>query len=272
MRIAVIIPAYGREDLTHTAVADIRREDESGPEAVGCIVVDNQGGYTPVGDEDVLSPGENLGWLRGTNLGWRHALESGYDAYVLLNNDVRLSRGFFTGLRRAQELTGAGLVAPAYDSYLAHQKLPLTGDVQSWRPRRRHWRASFVDGTCLYVTADTAAAVGLLDEDFSEHGWGAEVDYSFRVWDSGRLVVVTALSYLHHGSQTTAMELHGSGYQLDAFAVLRDGLRDRYGSGPNGWSKRSGIREDTINTEPISGTRRAIDTARLELRAKFRAR
>jgi GT2 family glycosyltransferase len=273
MRIAVIIPAYGHHHITHAAVGDLAREDADGPDSIDCIVVDNQGGYEPTWREQVLRPGRNLGWLDGTNLGWQTALETGYDVYVPMNNDVRLSRGFFTALAKAQRLTGAGLVGPGYDSLCVHQQVEVEVPAEDYRSRRLHWRAPFADGTCLFVPASTVDRVGLLDPRFNPFGWGAEIDYSFRVQDAGMLVVVTALAFLHHHSETTAREMHGGeGYREDAFLAMAAGMREKYGGGASGWGPRSSIDEHTLKTAAIPQRQRVLDTIRLEARARLRSR
>jgi GT2 family glycosyltransferase len=269
MRMAVIIPAYGLHQITQAAVSDVAREDTAGRHDIDCIVVDNQGGYEPLGREEVLRPGHNLGWLDGTNLGWNKALETGYDAYVLMNNDVRLSPGFFAGLSRAQRLTGAGMVAPAYDSWLAHQRLPLDGPIDEYKPRRVHWRANWVDGTCLFLPAETVAKVGTFDPAFNPHGWGCEVDYSFRVWDAGLHVVITALAFLHHESEATAKQVHGNvvTYQDEALMTAGQVLRTKYEL--NELSRRDGLDWAIRNTYAPSERRRLLDTVTLETRGRL---
>lgn len=93
-KIAVIIPVYGNHHLTRQLLSDVAREEE----LVKTYIIDNKGDYTRYTDEVVISPGHNLGWLKGTNLGIIQAQKEAPFAYVLLNNDTRLSRGFFAGL------------------------------------------------------------------------------------------------------------------------------------------------------------------------------
>ena len=271
MRMAVIIPAYGLHHLTHAAVADVVREDANDRHTIDCVIVDNQGGYEPVGREEVIRPGRNLGWLDGTNVGWEKARERGYDAYVLMNNDVRLSRRFFSGLARAQRLTRAGLVAPVYDSWLAHQARPLDGPVDRYKPRRAHWRARWVDGTCLFLPTATVEKVGMLDPAFNPIGWGGEADYSFRVWNAGLPVVVTELAFLHHDSETTAAQVHGGhDYHEGALETARKVLRTKYT--PQEMRSRLAIDMSLRNTYPPSVRRRLFDTVMLETRARLHLR
>jgi GT2 family glycosyltransferase len=92
-RALVVIPSYGVAHLTRDVVCDVLRE----PTQAVVLVIDNEGDYRPVDDEVVWRPGKNLGWLRASNAGMRLALETGGASAVLLNNDTRLSDGFFAG-------------------------------------------------------------------------------------------------------------------------------------------------------------------------------
>ena len=218
----------------------------------------------------MLRPGRNLGWLDGCNSGLEETYGQGYDAYVLMNNDVRLSRGFFSGLARAQRLTGASLLAPAYDATLPHQRMPHQGPAETYRPKRRHWKAAMVDGTCMYITAEARDRVGLLDTRFNPYGWGAEIDYSFRVWDAGMRVIITALAFMNHDQGSTAESLHGRTYHDEAWAALASGLKAKYGAGSTGWGPRSGINPTTQETDPLTDRDRLLATIRAEARARVR--
>jgi GT2 family glycosyltransferase len=89
VKTAVIIPVFGRHDLTRATLRDL----ESEMNLADIWLVDNQGGFEseqiPV---TILTPGSNLGWCRGCNYGVTSVWDYGYDVFILLNNDVRLSR------------------------------------------------------------------------------------------------------------------------------------------------------------------------------------
>ena len=185
----MIIPAFGRRELTDAVLGDIEREPW-----VDAVVVDNGGDHEARHGEHVLRPGSNLGWARGCNYALEQ-LHTDFDAYVLLNNDTRLSERFFAGLWRAQRQTGAGLVGPMYDGVWAHQHPRRIVEPARYRPRATSERVAFVDGTCLFLPRRTLSDVGLLDaEAFPHHGWGVDFDYALRVRKSGGDVVVTGYS------------------------------------------------------------------------------
>ena len=117
-----------------------------------------------------------------------------HDAFLWLNNDTRLSRGFVAGLLRCWHETGAGIVGPVYDCHWLHQRVRRVVPVARYRPRHRNHPAPFIDGTAMFVPASTVDAIGLLDaETFAPIGWGAEIDYSLRARENGLDLVVTRL-------------------------------------------------------------------------------
>ena len=88
--ICVIIPVLGEQHLTDAVIKDLRDDGYR----CTIYVVDNGGDYRPRGVEHVLRPRRNLHWAGGCNFGLSTVKDRSYAAYVLLNNDVRLSRGF----------------------------------------------------------------------------------------------------------------------------------------------------------------------------------
>lgn len=246
-RCAVVIPVYGRHELTHALLGDIAREAS----LADVIVVDNGGDYPPVGGERVLVQQQNLGWLRGCNTGVRVALEGPADHVVLLNNDTRLSHGFFAGLMAAARRDRVGVVGPRYDDHWAHQHLELDGPPASYQPKPRDRRALFVDGTCMLLRREVLETVGLLDEEsFGTTGWGADIDLAYRARRAGWRVVVTDRAYLSHDAGSTARGTHGSGdtYWERGDRDLRHGLETKWGPdwswacgltgrGPRAWAR-----------------------------------
>lgn len=243
-----VIPVYGQQDLTHAVVEDLAREAA----LVDVVVVDNGGDYTPIGPEDVVRPGANLGWAAGTNAGTVERRDASHDAFLWLNNDTRLSRGFVAGLLRCWLETGAGIVGPVYDCHWLHQRVRRVVPVARYRPRHRNHPAPFIDGTAMFVPASTVDAIGLLDaETFAPIGWGAEIDYSLRARENGLDLVVTRLSYLHHTKSATGRVVFEGGlreYAERGFPVAMEGLERKWG--PH-WRQRAGIDPVTQQTAPL---------------------
>lgn len=245
--VLVVIPVVGHHQMTHDVLRDLAREAS----LVDVVVVDNGGDYPAFGDESILRPGRNLGWAEGTNHGTRTCARPSHQAFLWLNNDTRLSKGFVAGLLRAWSKTGAGVLGPVYDCYWAHQRVENPGDVSDYRPRAVHYPVPFVDGTAMFVPAATVDAIGLLDADtFAPVGWGAEVDYSLRARVAGLPLAATRLSYLHHEKSVTGKTVFGGGlleYAERGFPVAMDGLERKWG--PD-WRRDAGIDPATHQTSP----------------------
>jgi GT2 family glycosyltransferase len=225
-RFIVVIPAYGLVHLTQAVVSDALRE----PSHAVVLVVDNEGDYMPVHDEVVYRPGQNLGWLRASNIGMAAAREARAGGAVLLNNDTRLCAGFFAGLAAAQAATSNAILAPLYDDISAmdqHHELP--GGISSFVPEDRESPSGRIDGTCVLVPLGVINRIGLLDErHFGRHGWGGIDDYCLRSRRNGLEILVTHRSFLSHISAASAAE-RTVRYEYFAHAEMLVGMARKYG-------------------------------------------
>jgi GT2 family glycosyltransferase len=252
-RVLGVIPVHGDHQMTHDLLADLWRERT----LVDVVVVDNGGDYRPAGDEVVLRPGKNLGWAGATNYGTEAKMSSEYSGALWLNNDTRLAEGFVGGLIRCWQDTDAALVGPFYDCYWSHQRLRRPVPVDVYRPRPRHFRAPFLDGTCIFAPAATIDAIGLLDAaTFSPIGWGAEIDYGLRARSAGFELATTQLSYLHHEKSVTGKRLYEGGlrgYAERGYPVLMNGMREKWGEN---WRVIAGIEDPSSQTRRPGWRRR----------------
>jgi GT2 family glycosyltransferase len=236
-RLLLVVPALGHHALTHGVVSTAAQE----PDLVDVVVVDNAGDYPPLGSERVLSSRANRGWLESCNLGLRECTLGGYDACVLLNNDVRLSPAFFAGLRGGLAATGAGLLGPVYDDVWSAQRTRYCGEAVAYRPRALHRRVPFVDGTCLVVANETIERVGLLDgTTFGRFGWGADIDYALRARRARLACYVTELSYLNHLGRTTVAGTTPD-WHRNARSEMNRGLAVKWGRGWRGLVRGSRV-------------------------------
>lgn len=224
MTVLAVIAAYGLPELTRTVVADLAREPD-----VAILVVDNDGGYTAAGSEEVVRPGRNLGWLRACNLGLQRAARDGFEHTLLLNNDTRLSDGFVAGLVAAHAATG-GLIAPVYDDdSVPEQQIPDGPVAADYVPQARERRVSVIDGTAFLLSAADAQTLGPLDERrFGRHGWGAMEDLCVRARRAGVPVHVTERAYVSHTRAVTARAVN-SRYATFAVAEMHYGLARKWG-------------------------------------------
>jgi GT2 family glycosyltransferase len=211
-RTVAIVPIHRDEDLTHQFVEALFREP------IDVVIVDNGGEYRPVAREIVLKPGTNLGWADGANYGWSYALAGDWDYFVLINNDVELSAGFFAGLLLAATQTTAGIVAPCYDGDFTCQHLPAVTCPMAceYAPRAAHRRVGYCDGTAMLVTREVASNVGLLDPTLSpRHDGGAHIDYCIRAKRCGFPIYLTEAAYCRHLGQATAKTAFGPAFRSE---------------------------------------------------------
>lgn len=247
--VAVIVPAYGRHDLTRATTRAVLSERD----VADVVVVDNQGGYQRIDREIVLRPDRNLGWAGGCNFGLHAARGLNYAAYVLLNNDVELSTGFINGLIEAWQATKAGLVAPSYDHSWTHQWPPTLCKAGEYSPRPIEISIPFADGTCIFIPKQTLDVVGELDSGrWPRYGWGCDKDLALRVRRIGLDVFLTFRSYLHHMGRMTASSVL-SYSDRDAQDECDRGMTNKWGpewktllfSGHSGFNTRD-LRHDEI--------------------------
>ena len=250
-RVLVVVPVYGEHEMTHALLGDLARESAY----ADVVVVDNRGDYPAVGSESVLRPASNLGWAAGTNHGTTAGRGPEHTAFVWLNNDTRLSRGFVAGLLRSWRQTGADILGPVYNCHWRHQRLEPAVPLESFRPRALTHRAPFIDGTCMFVPAATVDTLGLLDaEAFAPLGWGAEIDYCLRARAAGMTVAVTRSAYLHHERAVTAQAVFGDydAYLANAYPPALRGLAKRWGD----WEKLAEVELPEAQTRPLEASSR----------------
>lgn len=223
--VAVVIPTYGDASLVEAAVRSVRRTTNR--RRVRILVADDGSADEHVRrlraleGVELIEGGEQAGFAANCNRGLRQ-VRPGEDA-VLLNSDVIADPGWLEVLQHAAHRAareGAGVVG-AKLLYPDHT-IQFAGTVRNpgapeWFDHRFRFRnADFapaslmqpvlgVTGACMYITADTLADVGLLDEAY---GMAYEdVDYCLRVWESGRRVIYApAATLTHHESKTRGMD------------------------------------------------------------------
>jgi GT2 family glycosyltransferase len=232
MRTLAVIPTFRNNSLTWAVVEDCLREP------VRVVVVDNSDDYQVIANEMILCPGHNLGWLRANNLAITKALqERSCDRIVLLNNDIRLSAGFFAGIIWAEYYSKASIVAASYDDSRAVQRPEqlaigqrLTADQYS--PRPRNILTGACDGTAVSIRCDALERIGLLDEEqFGKYGWGGVEDLCFRARSAGLRIIATRAAYAHHigGGHQTASQVIGNRYLQLADAEGNSGMSQKWG-------------------------------------------
>jgi GT2 family glycosyltransferase len=210
---------YGQHEYTHAVVEDLERE------AADYMIVDNRGDYPRLGRERVITPGQNLGWAGGSNVGFRIAFSDGYSHAMTLNNDTRISRGFVSAVLDPRLPDDAGLVSPVYDDAIAFKEMVAAydGPAAEYTPVPRYRALPAIDGTAMVITRDAWRTVGELDtRSFSRYGWGAEIDLNLRVKRAGFGLYATEMAFVNHFGRTTGNAEFG---KLQYFWVAKRGAR-----------------------------------------------
>jgi GT2 family glycosyltransferase len=234
MKLAVILLSCNQLHLTNAVVADIAREADDG---VDLYVVDNGGGYQRQWREMIIKPNENMRWVRGVNMAIRMARSiNEYDAVICLNDDIRLSPGFFDAMREELSVPEIGLVAPSYDDVYLFQRNPYQGPADKYPGGSRVRQVDFVDGTAFGMRTDVIDEVGLLDEEhFGKYGWGSDIDYSYRMRTNHTVerwkpyyVVVTHKAFINHFHQGSAKHVEKD-WSGKAGQEMEEGMNAKYG-------------------------------------------
>lgn len=233
MRLGVVILSCNQLHLTYQLMEDIGKQSEG----LSIVIVDNGGSYERKNSEYVVKPPENLRWTRGNNLGLallkRLEAEKGmFDGIAMLNDDIRISPGFFNGLFEAsKDCPEAGLIAPMYDDVYQQQVGPYKGHADRYMPNRQFHECNTVDGTGWYVTREAFGIVGGLDSlHFPNYGWGADLDYCYRIRQAGYKVIATERAYMNHFHQGSAKHVEPD-WSGSAAKEMDEGMFNKYGPG-----------------------------------------
>lgn len=228
MSLLITVPVFGQHEYTHALVADLERE------GADYLIVDNRGDYPRVAKERVTTPGENLGWAGGSDLGFEIAFSEGYSHAMTLNNDTRISKGFVDALLDPRLPADAGIVGPMFDHgfpYATADEKPAAAD---YLPRPLYRAVPAVEGTALVLSRQCWQAIGGLDlTSFDRYGWGVDLDLAVRARKSGYGLYTTEMSYINHFGGATAHARYGRRrYHSAAKVEMLRGLRRNHGWAP----------------------------------------
>lgn len=207
MDVLVVIPAYGRPELTNRVLGDLLQQPV--PAGVDVVVVDNAGDYElPIwsAPATVHRPDRNLRWIGSANWALSTAQDEGFDVCVILNNDLELSPMFLSGLVTPfREAADIAVVAPVYNDVWPHQRAERIPDAAHYYlPQLISRTVPFVDGAAVALSMKAVTAVGPFDAAaFPKYGYGADLDYGIRVRAAGYRSVVTEMAYASHLGRAT---------------------------------------------------------------------
>lgn len=204
---SIIIPTYNAQSLLRSCVEAIRAYT-SPPYEI--IVVDNASTdgtdtYCRRNHITFISLPENRGFPAACNMGLQ--LASG-DEVLLLNNDVVVSQGWLTNLKRAlYSAPEIGIVGPItnYASGRQQVKINYEGMVDFHRvaesanhPNSQRWlETKRLVGLCFLFKRELLTTVGFLDEIFSP-GHYEDDDYCYRARLKGYKLLIVGDCLVHH--------------------------------------------------------------------------
>lgn len=263
MSLLITVPVFGQHEYTHALVGDLEREGAE------YLIVDNRGDYPKISNERVTTPGENLGWAGGSDLGIRIAFAEGYSHAMTLNNDTRISKGFVAGLLDPGLPADAGMVGPLIDHGFPCAEPDEKPDAANYIARPAYRSVSAVEGTALMVSRECWETIGGMDlKSFGRYGFGIDLDLALRARNAGYGLYITEMAYINHFGRRTANAHFGSlRYEWAANFEQSRGLRRVHGNWrkklPGAMIKTPGWRSMAILTAAVAGEATAvIDTHR----------
>jgi len=153
---------------------------------------------------------QNLGFGVAMNQGVQAALDAGYGAVIIINNDVLFGPDFLTQLINSPARDGVCVVAPVIRYAGRTDRYWYAGGRFTWMrgafqaqmdehlpPGGQHeWRTTFAPGCCLLIERATLEWIGLFDEQFFVY-W-EDVDWAYRCLKAGQPITVVREPTLEH--------------------------------------------------------------------------
>lgn len=225
VKVAALITSFNRKQVTLRCLEALFASTRQGYELVVYLVDD----ASPDGTGDavralfpevhVVGGDGDLYWNRGMLSAWRHALDSGADYYLWLNDDTELRPGAISDLIALHQKVGpkaivCGRIAdpvsgrPVYGG-LRRNRTPIrVAGITVWTRISSELAGEdlFCDtmnGNCVLIPAAAVQDIGLISELY----WHSEgdTDYGFRALDAGYKVAQLP-EFVATGSYNEAFE------------------------------------------------------------------
>ncbi len=219
MKIAVIIVSYNAKDtFLPDLITSLKAQDTAGLD-VEIIFVDNsQDDSADYIEQEypqgiVLRQKRNTGFAEGNNIGMRYALDKGYEAIVLLNQDTIVEKNWLQELvRAAMSNKQIGSVQAVMRLHPDTDKLNSTGNLLHFLGFGfcRDYREPIIkerdygevpeivygSGAAVLYKAEVLQKVGLFDEDFFLYH--EDTDLALRTCLAGWKNVLAPKSVIYH--------------------------------------------------------------------------
>jgi N-acetylglucosaminyl-diphospho-decaprenol L-rhamnosyltransferase len=204
-KISIVIPVLNQLEYTRGCMESLSPDISAGVEVV---VVDN--GSTD-DTREFLAAKKNIRVIRnesnrGCACAWNQGVKCATgDWIVVLNNDVRLGKGWLSGLVDFAHETGGGVVTPAIREGLLNYEFDAYAAEFVVRMREVR-RMGSVNGICFMVQRQVFDRVGLFDENF-RIGQFEDADFFLRCGAANVLLGTTGRAFLHHFGSITQNDI-----------------------------------------------------------------
>lgn len=224
MRVAAVVVNWNGGPENLACLASLR---EQGAELERVYFVDNastSGSFADVPREFpevvVLENERNVGYGGGNNRGIYAALEQGFDAVLVVNNDVTFPPGTLAPLVRELEQPGVGIVGPRV-LFAGSDRIWAAGGSLTWRqnlttligqnePDGPRWRRTvdvdYVTGCSMLVRREVFEKIGTFDADY--FAYTEDVDFCLRARKAGFVSRTVGEVHVHHAPSSAT----GGGY------------------------------------------------------------
>lgn len=224
MKVAIVIPNLNGEKYLQDSIDSLLSQTQSHT----LIVVDNASTDDSVkiikSNKDVvlLENKENLGFAGGVNTGIRYALDNGFEAIALFNNDAIAQPTWLEELVKVMQKDDKTGIVTCFFQKIDKKHVDSTGDIYTtWGlpyPRDRDLKVVDVTrdklepvfgasgGASLYRSS-MFKDIGIFDEDF--FAYYEDVDISFRAQLRGYRVMFAPRSVAFHIQGATTSKISG---------------------------------------------------------------
>ena len=240
-KVAIVIPVYGRRDITLQGLRSLSRIDRTGL-SVRIFVVDDA---SPDGtgealraafpDVFVIEGSGDLHYAAGTNRGISAALEWQPDFLLLANDDAVFHRSFLqclvaTAKDNPRSVVGSLLllwnepykvfqVAPRWNTRAGGWVIP--DDITIRNVAHSPLGVEAIVGNCVLVPRTAIEECGVLDEKKFPHGWG-DAQFTVRLRNAGWQLLVDPNSRVWCEPNTNPMPLHEASFSETLNVLVRD--------------------------------------------------
>ena len=211
----VVLNYFGHED-TITCVQALVNQNE----LKKIIIVENSVNITELSilkdifkndrKVEILEPSQNLGFSGGVNLAVNSVLDSGFDAFLLLNNDTLIPPNTVKYLAKGLIDNGFDMASPIIYCYPEQHKIWAKGYYYNLFAglitQRNTWFVPgtlfYLSGCCILIRRQVFKQIGLLDPVFFMYG--EDIEFCFRAVQSGFRIGIVHNAHIYHKANVSS--------------------------------------------------------------------